>query len=147
MITCRCVLPQFKRTKDAPLHQFVVFSTEDDEGNFCVRFAQCNNCGIVHKVIDYCRSEICAKEAMASIPTIDDIKLALSPRLAEILDANNVDLATWEKAKFIIENKRWGDFVVLASDVDDDLRQGKYVQILGENLFTVSTYTQEQVIK
>lgn len=147
LITCRCVLPQFKRMENAPQHQFVVFSVIDDSGNLQSRFAQCNNCGIVHKVTDVCRSEVVSREAMSSLPTVDDIKSGLPPTLANLLESNHVDLATWEMAQFILENKQWGNFVVLTTDEEDGLRQGKYVRILGDNLFKVETFAREEVIK
>lgn len=148
LITCRCVLPQFKRMNNAPQHQFVVFSVIADDGTFQQRFAQCNNCGIVHKVIDVCRSETVTREAMGSLPTIDDIKAGLPPQLVNILEANRVeDLSTWELAQFILENKQWGNFVVLNTDEEDGLKQGKYVRILGESMFKVETFAREEVVK
>lgn len=147
LITCRCVLPQMKRRDDPPQHQFVVFSVIEDDGSFRIRFSQCNNCGIIHKVTEVNRSEIVTRESMGSLPTIDDIKPNLPPRLVDVLEANAVDLATWETAQFIIDNKHWGDFVVLSTDEEDGLRQGKYVRIMGENLIKVETFTREEVIK
>lgn len=148
LITCRCILPQLKRLDDAPQHQFVVFSVIEDDGTFRTKFAQCNNCGIVHKVLDVCRSEIVTRESMNSLPTIEDIKAGMPPNLVNILDVNRVeDLPTWELAQFILENKQWGNFVVLATDEEDGLRQGKYVRILGENLFKVETFIREEVVK
>jgi hypothetical protein len=140
-------LPQFKHQDNAPQHQFVVFSVIEDDGTFRVHFAQCNNCGIVHKVIDVCKSKIVPKEEMGSLPTIDDIKVSLPSTLANLLEQNNVDLPTWEMAQFILENKQWGNFVVLSTDKEDGLRQGKYVRILGENTFKVETFVCEEVIK
>lgn len=147
LVTCRCVLPQFKRMDNAPAHQFVVFSVINDDGTFQPRFVQCNNCGIVHKVVDLCRSEVVSRESMGSLVTIDDVKAGLPPQLANILESNQVDLATWEMAQFIIENKQWGNFVVLTTDEEDGLRQGKYVRILGENMFKVESFAREEVLK
>ena len=147
LITCRCVLPQFKRSPSAPQHQFVVFSAIEDDGTFRVRFTQCNNCGIIHKVTDVCRSEVVPRESMGSIPTIDDIKASLPPQLANLLESNDVDVSTWEMAQFIIENKQWGNFVVLSTDEEDGMRQGKYVRILSETLYKVETFMREEVVK
>lgn len=146
LITCRCVLPQFKQRPNPPPHQFTVFSIVDDNDVVRVRFEQCNNCGIIHKVIDVCKSEIVSREAMNSLQTIDDIKSCMNPRLANLLEANNVDLATWQAAQFIVENRRWGEFVVLSSDEQEGMRQGKYLMIIGENMFKVDTFTRDEVI-
>src|SRR4051812_34631188 len=96
LITCRCVLPQFKRLPEPPQHQFIVFSIIDDEGTAQIKFSQCNNCGIIHKVIDVCRSEIVSRESMNSIVKIDDVKINLPSNLSNILESNAADLASWE---------------------------------------------------
>ena len=147
LITCRCVLPQFKRAPDPPQHQFVVFSVINDDNTVRPKFAQCNNCGIVHKVVDVCRSEVGQRETVGSILTPDEIKATLPQPLANALDANSVDQATWEYAKFVYDNKQWGTFVVLTTDEEDGMRQGKYVQILGENMFQIDTFEREEIVK
>ena len=58
LIKCRCVLPQFKKLDNPPVHKFVVFSALNEEGNVVTKYAQCNNCGVIHKVTDLCTSEI-----------------------------------------------------------------------------------------
>jgi hypothetical protein len=84
---------------------------------------------------------------MMALVTIDDIKGSLPENLVTILDLNQADLPTWEMANFIVENSRWGDIVVLTSDSDDDLRQGKFVRIISEKLAKVETFVREEVIK
>lgn len=148
LVKCRCVLPQFKGRPDPPAHRFVVFSIIEDDDRVRVKFAQCNNCGIVHKVTDLCRSEIVqGREAMPSLVTIDDIRTSLPEQLTALLDANHADLPTWEQTQYIYENQRWGDIVVLQTDVEGDLKQGKYVRILGERLFKVDTFAREEYVK
>jgi hypothetical protein len=147
LITCRCVLPQFKRAPNPPQHQFTVFSVIDDAGNVQPKFSQCNNCGICHKVIDVCRSEVVSREAMSSIPTIDDVKMGMAPQLVSALEGVDADLSTWEAAQFIVENQQWGAFVVLTTDEEDGMRQGKYVRILGENMFKIETFAREEIVK
>ena len=77
VVECRCVLPQYKKTSNPVYHKFVVFSIlEKDKTK--VSFIQCNNCGIVHKIIDLCKSEILnGKEQLSSLETIEDIKISL----------------------------------------------------------------------
>jgi len=148
LIRCRCIMPQFKNLHEPPVHQFIVFSVLGDDDKLEVKFTQCNNCGIIHKVTDVCRSEILqSRESMGSLMTLDDIKLGLPASLITILDANGADLSTWEAAKFIYENKQWGNFTVLGTDSDAGTRQGKYLQILGENLFKVNTFSREEYAK
>jgi hypothetical protein len=148
LITCRCILQQFKRLSNPPQHQFTVFSVIDDSDCVVPSYAQCNNCGIVHRIIDLCKSEIVpGKESMQSIVTIGDIEASLPEKLALILRSNDADLSSWLAAQFVYENKRWGEFVVLTTDTDGDSKQGKYVRILGEQLFKVESYVRDEVVK
>jgi len=140
-------LQQFKRQQNPPSHQFVVFSIIDDDV-VEQKFVTCNNCGIVHRVTEINKSEIVqGREEMKSIVTIDDIKLSLPARLSDLLESNNADIATWEYVQYIYENKQWGNFVVLTMDEESGTRQGKYVRILGENMFKVEPFVREEIIK
>lgn len=146
LIKCRCVLSQFKRTENPPVHQFVAFSVIDDD-SVQVKFVQCNNCGIIHKIIDICRSEIMgSRDTMTSLVTIDEIKSSVPEGLRILLETNNADLATWEAVQFIFTSQSWGQFVVISSDLEEGIRQGKYVRILGENLFRIESFTRNEVI-
>jgi hypothetical protein len=122
-----------------------VFSEINEDNSAKVKFAQCNNCGIVHKVTDICKSTIVQnKESMPSMLSIDDLKHSLGPNVISVLENAGADLASWEAAQFITENKNWGDFIVLSSESEDNIKQIKYVRILGENLVKVETYTKEE---
>lgn len=147
LVKCRCILPQFRNQADPPYHHFIVFSEIEDSGTVKIKFAQCNNCGIIHKVTDICTSDIISgKEHLQSIVTIDDIKSTLNPNLVAILEKNMVDIATWENVKFIIDNKLWGHHVVVSSDSQDGMRVGKILVIIGESLFKVDSFTKEELI-
>jgi hypothetical protein len=141
LIKCRCVLQQFKKLNDPPQHHFIVFSTINDESNVNVKYSQCNNCGVIHKVVDICRSEILnGKEFMGSLIKIEDIKPTINSNFSTILESNNADLATWEALQFIVENKLWGSIVVLTTDSEGDEIHGKYLRILGESICKVESF-------
>jgi|SRR5579863_2870230 len=145
LVTCRCTLPQFKRHPNPPMHQFTVFSVIGDDDKVVPKYAKCNNCGIIHRVVEVNRSEMVqSKESMSSIVTVDDIKLSLPPRLAEILEGNDCDLPTWEMAKYIYDNKKWGEFVVLSTETDAGIRSGKYLRLLGENMYDVAGFERDE---
>jgi hypothetical protein len=147
-VQCRCIMNQFKRLKTPPLHKFVVFSIINDSNNIIPKFVQCNNCGIIHKVVDINRSEIVtAREHMSSIVSFDELKTSTPEKLASILETNSCDQPTWEMANFIIENQRWGEIVVMTSDLEGSTRQGKYIRILGEALYKVENFTREEAIQ
>jgi hypothetical protein len=147
LVKCRCVLPQYKSIPNPPQHHFTVFSVINDDDEVNVKYAQCNNCGIIHKVADICKSEILSgKEAMSSIIKIEDIRLSLPPNLADILERNGAELPSWEQAQFVLEKKMWGEFVILAQEEEAGVRQGKYVRILSETFFKVESFTREEVL-
>lgn len=142
LIKCRCVLPQFKKLENPPPHKFIVFSVINDDETVVTKFCQCNNCGIIHKVFDVCRSEILqTKESMSSIIKVEDIKPSLHPNFSNILEVNTADIATWEAVQFIVENKKWGEFVVLTTETEGDEIHGKYIRILGESLCKVESFS------
>lgn len=146
LISCRCILPQFKNNPNSKQHRFVVFS-EVVEDITKQKYAQCNNCGLIHKVIDICTSEIVqGKEAMSSIISIEDIKTGMNQSLIGILERHLCDLSTWEHARYVIDNKRWGDIIVLTNDNEDNNIIIKYVRILGEGIFKVDSYTRKDAI-
>lgn len=125
----------------------MVFSVINDDDSVVVKYSQCNNCGLVHKVTDICTSEIITgKEAMSSIISMDDVKASLPANLVNILERNNVDLATWEQAQFLLENKQWGAMVILAQEEDAGVKQGKYVRIMSETFFKVESFTRDEVV-
>ena len=146
LIKCRCVLSQFKRMEIPPAHQFVVFSIIGDDDKVQVKFAQCNNCGILHKVTDICKSDIMARDVMTSLVTIDDIKPSIPEGLRVLLENNHADLATWEAVQYLFTSQTWGGFVVISSDTEDGIKQGKYVRVMGENLFRVEGFTRNEVV-
>lgn len=146
LIKCRCVLPHLRGLPQPPQHQFVVFSILEDDVPI-LKYAQCNNCGILHKVTDICKSEILAgKEHMSSIMTIDDIKQNLPKNLVDILERHNAELPSWEHAAFVLENKQWGNFVILTQEKEDGAIHGKYVRLLGETFFKIETFTREEIL-
>lgn len=148
LIKCRCVLLQYKKMQNPPSHQFTVFSVINDSDKVNISYAQCPNCGVIHKITEIGKSEILQnKEAMSSLITIDDIKLSLPENLKNILEKNSADLPTWEAAQFIHENKQWGNFVVLTSETEGNTKQIKYLRILGESLYKIENHTKEEIIK
>jgi hypothetical protein len=147
IIECRCILPQFKNAFDPPFHKFRVFSIIDENDAVVLKYTQCNYCGIVHKVTDIGTSEIMkGREELKSIMTIADVRHSIPTELAEILDQNNADIALWEQAKFVLQSKTWGEILILSTEIVDDMRQGKYVRILGEKLFDIQVYASDVVI-
>ncbi len=143
LVECRCFLPQFKTWEEPPNHQFVVFSEIDQSGRVIPSYAQCNNCGIIHRVLEVGQSETLKKEAMNTLPDIDDYKPNLPDWLIKILEKYECELHVWQEAEFIYRNKQWGKFVVLAKEREDDTIIGKMLIILSENLHKIDIFEQD----
>ncbi len=145
LVRCTCILHQFSKMKDPPFHHFPVFSVVNDDDEVQIKHVQCTNCGIVHRVFDLCRSEILhGREAFGAIQSVGDVKVSLTPNVREVLDASNVDVTVYEHARFIIDNKKWGEHVVLSSESEGGWRTVKYLQILGEALIRVESATNKE---
>lgn len=139
-IRCNCILTQHMSRRDPPLFHFVVFSVVEDDNSVRPKIVQCPNCGVLHRVLDIGRSKILAgKEESKSVVTEDDIKASIPVNLAKLLEKNELDITQWETAQFIIENQKWGDFVVLSDETVEKVRYVKYIRILGNDLFKVET--------
>ena len=139
-IQCLCVLPQYRKTPNPPAHEFVVFSIVDDSDTVEEKYAQCNNCGVIHKVIDLCKSEIATDRAEVMMLSKDDIKLMLPTPAANTLENYQCDLPTWEHALFIINEKKWDDFVVLERNTIDDGFEGKLLRFKGDNKYSIEPF-------
>ena len=140
MVECQCVLPQYKKSSNPVYHRFIVFSIlEEDKVN--VSFAQCNNCGVVHKVVDLCKSEILnGKENLNSLETIEDIKLSIPADLSTVLENYSCDISNWQHAKFIYENRKWGESIVLVREELESEIQGKFLTIVSHDRFKIETF-------
>lgn len=147
LIPCHCVLSQFKGDPNPPVHQFVVFSVLGDDNVLQVKLAQCNNCGVAHRVTDVCKSQILSgREDLSSILSLDDIKMGLPDQLVALLERHDADYSSWEQAKWIIENQRWGERVILSNDVVEGVRQTKFVTIIGNTMFQLNSLTSDVYI-
>lgn len=119
LIQCHCILPQFKNSDNPVFHKFAVFSIVDDADVVQTKFAQCNNCGVIHKITDICRSELTFKEDSKSLPGIEDIKFSISKELSGVLESYQCDIATWELAEWIYLGKHWEQWIILSKEEDD----------------------------
>ena len=148
LLQCHCVLTKYRQMSDPIFHQFMAFSVIDLESDTVVpKFAECNNCGAVHKVIDFCKSEIIAgKEDMSTQLSIDDIRHSIPESVFEILESYNKEIPDYEHAQFILENGLWEDYIVLTREEIDDYVQGKLVRFVSNEKFRVESYTLRRTI-
>jgi DNA-directed RNA polymerase subunit F len=147
LVECHCVLPQYRHKKETVFHKFVVFSEIDENDNVISKFAQCNNCGVIHKVVDICKSEIIhGIDESVSLMTINDIKPSISKDVVSILETYSCDFATWENVKFIYDNSLWGSVVTISRDEIDNNVQLKVLTIKDENKINIDTRIRKEVI-
>lgn len=141
LIECKCILPQFKKMDSPPFHKFIVFSElEEETAKVIPSFAQCPNCGAIHRVTEVGESKILNKDSMLSLPTIDDIKNNLPDWLVSILERHECDLPTWQEAEFVYKKKMWGRPIIIAKERADEHVVGKYIIILDENTHKIETF-------
>lgn len=144
IIECKCILPQYKSIDPPVFHKFLTFSVLDASGEVEPHYTQCNNCGVVHRVIEVGQSRIIKKESLPSLVSIEDFKATLPPKLIGILEIHDCPLALWQEADFILKNKLWGRGFILAKESDGSTLIGKYVVILGEALFDIKAFEREE---
>ena len=147
LVQCHCILPQYKNRKDPVFHKFLVFSIVDDNDKVLEKVAQCNNCGVLHRVFDLCKSEVIrGKDESASLISINDLKFSLPKDITSVLVSYDCDLPTWENVKFIFDYKLWNSSVVLSKEDIDDIAQIKLLTILSENRVNIETKTRKETI-
>lgn len=148
LIECNCVLPQFKNKKPVMWHKFQVFSIIDENNEVIPKFAQCNNCGIIHKITEIGTSEITVKENIRSIRKVEEIKLGMQSDIAGLLEQYNMDLSVWEEAEFILQNKKWGSMIVLDTEIEDGLLVGKALIFQGVPVLArIESFSRQEIVK
>jgi hypothetical protein len=125
-----------------------VFSIIENESDTVVpKFAECDNCGAAHKIVDICKSEILiGKDEVRTQLTIEDLQHSLPTSLFELLISYNRSLPDFEYAQFIIENEMWNKHIILTREELEDYTQGKLVRFIAIDKFKVESYTLKRTI-
>ena len=142
LIQCHCVLPQYRKLDEPIFHKFVVYSKiEPDTGEIASKLSRCNNCDALHRVTDFCKSEIVLKlEDTDVVVDIDEIKFNLPERLVKILEKNNCDHATFESIDHIFEESAWDSNVVISRQtMEDGIVHVKMLTIKSEDKFRIKS--------
>ena len=148
ILECHCILPQYRERKEPVYHKFVVFSEIDDSDTVIASNVQCNNCGTVHKIYDICKSEIVAgKDESASVEKKEDVALSLPSQLVGLLETYNLEVCDYQMARHIIENKSWGETIVLSFENEGDKSSGKVIKFLAEDRFRVESFSRQEVLQ
>ena len=146
LIQCHCVLPQYRRMKDPVFHQFVVYSKINKDGTLKPKVGKCNNCGVFHNVIDFCKSEILHDyEGDGFLITIDDIEDQLPEKLSRILKKNSCDLHTWENVLDVYQSREWGTPVVIVRNTIELDTHVKILNIIGKDEISIESQKIENI--
>ena len=147
MIKCRCILPTLKNRPNPPLHQFIVFSIVEKDA-VLEKIANCNNCGIVHRVTDICQSTIMENvESSKSVMTTEDMAVMLPESVSTILQTYEKDLPDYEHVHFMLQHEKRGDFIVLSSEIAEEKKLGKVLTYQGEGKFKIEPYSIDEILK
>jgi len=147
LIQCHCVLPQFRNLSTPVFHKFVVFSKTDESDDIVPKLCKCNNCGVTHKVFDFCKSEISyGSDDNLAVVSPEDIRENLPERISEILDSHKCDVATWEQVDDIFENNIWNESVVISRQMVSGATQLKRLLIKNRNSFKIETHLRQDDI-
>lgn len=144
-IQCLCVLPQFRKKQNPPFHEFIVFSIIDDSNTVEPKLAQCNNCGVIHNVIDICKSEVATNREELILLSKSDIKIMLPSPVVDLLENYDCDTPTWEHALFIVNEKKWGDFIILERNSIDEGFDGKILRFKENNRYAIEPFIDRRV--
>lgn len=144
LIECHCTLPQYRKREEVVYHKFVVFSIIDDSDTVLEKIAQCNNCGVLHRVFDICKSDVMVgnEESKASVLSKEDMKFMLPSAVSDVLTSYDADLATWELCLFVVENRQFDTSIVLSREEDQESGtvKGKIMRITENGTVKLETF-------
>jgi len=141
LVECHCTLALYKGLEKTLYHQFPVYSKIDENDKVIEKTVQCNNCGVIHKVIDVCKTEILGgKDENVALVDIDDIAMQLDDKIVNFLVKNECDITTWEHVLDIVEEARWGEHVVIRRQVIDGELHVKTITVISESKLKIENH-------
>ena len=147
IIECHCVMPQYRKSPKPKYHGFVVFSLIDDGDTIIPKHAKCNNCGVIHNVIDLCKSEIMMAQEVGAVMEVSDCKLMLPPGIIQVLETYNCEVPDWEHTLYVLQNEKWGEFIVVnREETESGDMSGKILKINGPGQYRLEPFFQKRTI-
>ncbi len=147
LLECRCILPTMKNKPDPPLHKFVVFSVQQND-KIVEKLSTCNNCGVVHRVYEVCKSEILNNfEGTKSSLTIEDISIMLPASVSEIMKTYERELPDYEHIRFILDEDKKDEFIVLSQEFNDGRKTGKVLKYKGKGKFEIEPFSRSEIVE
>tara|TARA_A100001011_G_scaffold374221_1_gene434475 strand:- start:1676 stop:2149 length:474 start_codon:yes stop_codon:yes gene_type:complete len=147
LIECHCYLAIYKKNRKLINHKFPVYSKIDNDEKLIPKLVKCNNCDALHYVTKICTSEIRpGKDQTAVTLSQDEIAMMLPQKIVNILRNYDSDISNWEHALDIIEERRWGEAIVLKRDIIDERQQVKIIEIHSESKIKLSTEIIDDIV-
>ncbi len=147
LIECHCVLPQYRKVENPPYHRFIVFSLIDDSETIIPKHAKCNNCGVVHNVIDVCKSEVLLGQEVGAVMTKADCGMMLPSGVKQMLETYNCEVPDWEHALYILQNEKWGDFIIInREETEQGDLTGKVLRFVSHGNYRLEPFMQKRTI-
>ena len=146
LIECRCILPQFRKSPTPVFHKFTVFSVISNDV-VEPKYVQCNNCNLVHKVYDLCKSEILpGRDELRNVVTKEEVAFSLPEDVRNLLETYDCDLPIWEHIAFVLEEEQWEQRVILTREKVEEETVGKSLVIKGPNKFKLENYINREIV-
>ena len=147
LIECHCVLPQYRKVENPPYHRFIVFSLIDDSETIIPKHAKCNNCGVVHNVIDVCKSEVLLGQEVGAVMTKEDCGMMVPSGVKQMLETYNCEVPDWEHALYILQNEKWGDFIIInREETEQGDLTGKILRFVGRGNYRLEPFLQKRTV-
>lgn len=120
LIECSCILPLYSKSEKPIYHKFPVFSTLNEKEELEEKYVACNNCDVIHKVTDFCSSEVMTDTSnyRGLVTTKEDLEHSLNDKIISILIKNDCEVDVWEKLDFLFENNI-SDHVVISKKYEE----------------------------
>jgi len=140
LVECHCYLAIYRKNQNQVLHKFPVYSKFSESGKIIEKNVKCNNCETLHTVYDIGKSYINpGKDQTQVITSKKDIEVSLNEKVSNVLKNYNCDISNWEHVLDIIEEKRWGEEVVIKRDIINEKTHVKILKIESEKNIKVKS--------
>jgi len=98
-------------------------------------------------VFDICKSEILSgKDESRAVEKKEDVMLSLPSSLSELFASYGLDLPDYQMARFILENKKWNDTIVLTSESASGNCEGKILRFISADKFRVEPFSRQETV-
>ena len=141
LVECQCILSIFKNKTKPLYHKFQVCSFLEDD-SIIEKYVICNNCDVVHKVSEVCKSEIMwgIDNIKSLVTTIEDIRFNFDSNgfegLSNILTQFNSDISDWELADFFLENNMSGTILLEKEEIENNIVY-KFIEFNNNNTYKI----------